>query len=172
MLSQMAESAVRAQVFEGQKQAAPEHRPCRAATSDREDESFGRPWPAVSPPMLDQRRQAFLRNLLGQRRVARSENAVAEQSPGQIPDLVSFLLGCSFTFESALLDAGIPVRHVEQRTNVPMFVTSISTRPAVFWACGVTSQAVAMKSRPPLMITHSPGYMFVTDRRDADYAVF
>jgi uncharacterized protein YcsI (UPF0317 family) len=41
----------------------------------------------------------------------------------------------------------------------------------VFWACGVTSQAVAMRSRPPLMITHSPGYMFVTDRRDADYAV-
>jgi len=77
--------AARAQVFEGQKQAAPEHRACCAATSDREDESLGRPWLAVSPPMLDQRRQAFLRNFLGQRRVARSENAIAEQSPGQIP---------------------------------------------------------------------------------------
>ena len=33
----------------------------------------------------------------------------------------------------------------------------------VFWACGVTPQAVAMRSRPALMITHAPGYMFVTD---------
>ena len=118
---------------------------------------------------------ADLRTDVARYRVYRDGSLVAE--PDEIlqywrPDLVSFLLGCSFTFESALLDAGIPVRHVEQRTNVPMFVTSISTRPAVFWACGVTSQAVAMKSRPPLMITHSPGYMFVTDRRDADYAVF
>lgn len=40
-------------------------------------------------------------------------------------DLVSFLIGCSFTFESALLDAGIPVRHLELQRNVPMFRTSI-----------------------------------------------
>ena len=33
----------------------------------------------------------------------------------------------------------------------------------VFWACGVTPQAVAMTARPPLMITHAPGCMFVTD---------
>jgi uncharacterized protein YcsI (UPF0317 family) len=33
----------------------------------------------------------------------------------------------------------------------------------VFWACGVTPQAVAMRARPPLMITHAPGHMFVTD---------
>ena len=42
----------------------------------------------------------------------------------------------------------------------------------VFWACGVTPQAVAMNSKPPLMITHSPGYMFITDAVDEDYAVF
>ena len=41
----------------------------------------------------------------------------------------------------------------------------------VFWACGVTPQAVAMSSKPPLMITHSPGFMFVTDMRDEDLAV-
>jgi uncharacterized protein YcsI (UPF0317 family) len=41
----------------------------------------------------------------------------------------------------------------------------------VFWACGVTPQAVALKSRPPLMITHSPGYMFITDIRDEELAV-
>src|SRR5439155_511901 len=33
----------------------------------------------------------------------------------------------------------------------------------VFWACGVTPQAVALASRPPFMITHSPGHMFITD---------
>src|SRR5438132_12891543 len=35
------------------------------------------------------------------------------------PDLVAFLLGCSFTFESALLQAGVPLRHLEQHRNVP-----------------------------------------------------
>ncbi|NQW20820.1 MAG: DUF1445 domain-containing protein, partial [Chloroflexi bacterium] len=41
----------------------------------------------------------------------------------------------------------------------------------VFWACGVTPQAVAMASKPELMITHSPGHMFVTDLKDEDLAV-
>ena len=152
-------------------------------------------------------------------------------------DLVTFLLGCSFTFESALMSAGIRMRHIEQGTNVAMYITSIQTVPAgafsgplvvsmrpipqskvvkavqvtsrfpyahgapvhigdpeaigigdigrpdygdpiaigenevpVFWACGVTPQAVAAASRPPLMITHAPGHMFVTDLRDEDLA--
>jgi uncharacterized protein YcsI (UPF0317 family) len=33
----------------------------------------------------------------------------------------------------------------------------------VFWACGVTPQAVALASKPAFMITHSPGHMFITD---------
>ena len=41
-------------------------------------------------------------------------------------DLVAFLLGCSFTFEQALLDAGVPLRHVEQDRTVPMFVTDVA----------------------------------------------
>ena len=153
-------------------------------------------------------------------------------------DLVSFLLGCSFSFEAALTDAGIPLRHQEMGCNVPMYITSIPTTPAgvfsgplvvsmrpipreqivravqittrfpathgapvhigrpedigirdiqrpdfgdpveirpgeepVFWACGVTPQAVALNSQPSLMITHAPGHMFITDQRDADYAV-
>ena len=153
-------------------------------------------------------------------------------------DMVSFLLGCSFTFEAALIGAGIPLPHFEAGRNVSMFVTSIETTPAgafsgpmvvsmrsipqdkvvravqvtsrfpsvhgapvhigdpaaigvadaavpdlgdpveihdgevpVFWACGVTPQAVAMASKPPLMITHSPGHMFITDLRDDDLAV-
>ncbi len=40
----------------------------------------------------------------------------------------------------------------------------------VFWACGVTPQAVLMASKPPLAITHSPGCMFVTDRLDRTLA--
>lgn len=153
-------------------------------------------------------------------------------------DLVSFLLGCSFSFESALAEAGIPLRHQEMGCNVPMYITNIATSPAgvfagpmvvsmrpvrydqvvravqvtsrfpathgapvhigepaaigirdidrpdfgdrveirageepVFWACGVTPQAVALNCRPALMITHAPGYMFVTAQRDADYAI-
>ena len=41
----------------------------------------------------------------------------------------------------------------------------------VFWACGVTPQAVAMAARPELMITHAPGHMFVTDVPVASLAV-
>ncbi|MDP9292809.1 MAG: putative hydro-lyase [Actinomycetota bacterium] len=154
-------------------------------------------------------------------------------------DLVAFLIGCSFTFERALLADGLPVRHVEQGVNVPMYRTSVACTPAgrfagplvvsmrpmrpdqairatqitsrygpvhgapvhvgepaaigiadldrpdygdpvevrngelpVFWACGVTPQAVAVASRPELMITHAPGHMFVTDARDEDQATF
>ena len=45
-------------------------------------------------------------------------------------DLVAFLIGCSFTFEAALLEAGVPLRHLEQGTNVPMYRTDRETRPA------------------------------------------
>jgi uncharacterized protein YcsI (UPF0317 family) len=42
-------------------------------------------------------------------------------------DLVSFLIGCSFSFEEAMLEAGLPLRHIEQKCNVPMYRTSIPT---------------------------------------------
>jgi uncharacterized protein YcsI (UPF0317 family) len=45
-------------------------------------------------------------------------------------DLVSFVIGCSFSFEQALLEAGLPVRHIEQERNVPMYRTSIATAQA------------------------------------------
>jgi uncharacterized protein YcsI (UPF0317 family) len=150
-------------------------------------------------------------------------------------DFIAFLLGCSFTFENALLEAGVPVRHIEMGRNVPMYRTNrmcrlagslhgpmvVSMRPLtptqivqavqvcarfprahgvpvhfgdpqalgiedlarpdygdpvevrpgetpVFWACGVTPQAVALVAKPALMITHKPGHMFVTDLRDKD----
>lgn len=46
------------------------------------------------------------------------------------PDLVTFLIGCSFTFENALLEAGIEVRHITDNTNVPMYRTTLPCRPA------------------------------------------
>ncbi|MET0287565.1 MAG: putative hydro-lyase [Polyangiales bacterium] len=45
-------------------------------------------------------------------------------------DLVPFLLGCSFSFEAALLKAGIPLRHLAQGKNVAMYKTNIETTPA------------------------------------------
>jgi uncharacterized protein YcsI (UPF0317 family) len=45
-------------------------------------------------------------------------------------DLVGFLIGCSFTFENALLQAGVPLRHIEMNRNVPMYRTNIPCRPA------------------------------------------
>ncbi len=45
-------------------------------------------------------------------------------------DFVAFLIGCSFTFEAALVEAGIPVRHVELGSNVPMYRTDIECAPA------------------------------------------
>ncbi len=41
----------------------------------------------------------------------------------------------------------------------------------VFWAWGVTPQAVAIQARPPLAIFHAPGHMFVNDRRHVDFDI-
>ncbi|HHY95125.1 MAG TPA: DUF1445 domain-containing protein, partial [Firmicutes bacterium] len=38
----------------------------------------------------------------------------------------------------------------------------------VFWACGVTPQVAVMRARLPLVITHAPGHMFITDIRDTE----
>jgi len=45
-------------------------------------------------------------------------------------DFVTFLLGCSFSFEEALLRANVPVRHIEENKNVPMFISSIACKPS------------------------------------------
>jgi uncharacterized protein YcsI (UPF0317 family) len=62
-------------------------------------------------------------------------NGVLAEEPGDIrhlwrDDLVSFVIGCSFTFENTLLEAGLPVRHLEQNVNVPMYVTNRPCRSA------------------------------------------
>ncbi len=58
-------------------------------------------------------------------------------------DMVAFLIGCSFTFEDALLAAGVPVRHIEQGSNVPMYRTDVACRPA-----GSLSGPLVVSMRP------------------------
>ncbi|MFF3564903.1 putative hydro-lyase [Streptomyces sp. NPDC002574] len=63
------------------------------------------------------------------------ENGVLVDEPGDVvthwrDDMVSFLIGCSFTFESALRGAGVPLRHVDQGRNVAMYRTNRYCRPA------------------------------------------
>ncbi|CNF53620.1 Uncharacterized conserved protein [Yersinia similis] len=48
----------------------------------------------------------------------------------QHPDLVTFLIGCSFTFETPMREAGIDIRHITDGCNVPMYKTNHLCRPA------------------------------------------
>lgn len=75
-------------------------------------------------------------------------------------DLVTFLIGCSFTFETALLSAGVPVRHIEAGGNVPMYTTTVECRPAGRMAgplvvsmrpvpAGLVDEAIRVTSRYP-----------------------
>lgn len=51
-------------------------------------------------------------------------------------------------------------------------VTILPNEEPVFWACGVTPQAIALKIKIPLMITHAPGYMFVSDVKESHYLAY
>jgi uncharacterized protein YcsI (UPF0317 family) len=153
-------------------------------------------------------------------------------------DLVSFVLGCSLSFEEALMAEGLRLRYAERGLRVPMFRTNIpcvpvgrfagpmvvSMRPfkpadairaiqvtsrfpavhgapihiglpeligihdllkpdygdvseilpnelPVFWACGVTPQSVIAQAKLDFAITHAPGCMLVTDRRNTEFAI-
>ncbi len=153
-------------------------------------------------------------------------------------DLVSFVIGCSFSFEEALMADGIEMRHIALARNVPMYRTCVPTKEAgpfhgpmvvsmrpmkpadairaiqittrfpavhgapvhigkpesigikdlmkpdygdavevaenelpVFWACGVTPQAVIATVKPEFCITHYPGSMLITDRRNSEFAI-
>ena len=55
---------------------------------------------------------------------------VADISDIWTDDLVVFALGCSFTFEHALMRAGIPVWHIDNDRTVPMYRSNIDTVPA------------------------------------------
>ena len=76
---------------------------------------------------------ADLRTAIPRYRVWRDGELVDEPvdaTPFWRDDLVSFLIGCSFTFEGALVTAGVPLRHVDQGRNVSMFVTNRECRAA------------------------------------------
>ena len=146
-------------------------------------------------------------------------------------------IGCSFSFEEALIEDGIEVRHIACGCNVPMYRTNVDCVPAgvfhgtlvvsmrpmkpadairavqitsrfpsvhgapvhlglpgaigirdiaqarlwrrgaggadelpVFWACGVTPQAVIAQVKPEFCITHAPGSMLITDLRNTKLA--
>lgn len=59
------------------------------------------------------------------------------------PDFVSFLIGCSFSFEEELLEANITVRHIEENCNVPMYLTNIPCEKA-----GIFSGNMVVSMRP------------------------
>ena len=87
----------------------------------------GEPEPARSAPGAD------VRTDVGGYRVYR--NGELTEQRGEIrdlwrDDLVAFLLGCSHTFDHALIEAGVSVRNVECNTTVSMFVTNVACRPA------------------------------------------
>src|SRR5262245_23123761 len=87
----------------------------------------GSPEPRATAPGAD------LRTDLARYRVF--ENGVLIEEPTDIrrwwrDDLVAFLLGCSFSFEAAMLRSGLPLRHLEEQRTVPMFRTSIACAPA------------------------------------------
>ncbi len=73
-------------------------------------------------------------------------------------DFVSFVIGCSFTFEAAMLRAGLPVRHIEQGCNVPMYRTNIPCESA-----GVFRGPLVVSMRP-LTPAHAVQAVQVTSR--------
>ena len=52
-----------------------------------------------------------------------------------LDDYVSFYLGCSFSFEEAMIKAGIPLQNVSEKRNVSMFITNIQCKPAGPFSC-------------------------------------
>jgi uncharacterized protein YcsI (UPF0317 family) len=58
-------------------------------------------------------------------------------------DLVTFVIGCSFSFEEALMQAGLPLRHVEQKRNVAMYRSNLVTQSA-----GVFHGPMVVSMRP------------------------
>ncbi len=76
-------------------------------------------------------------------------------------DLVTFVIGCSFSFEQALIDAGIPLRHITEGRNVAMFRTSIPTVPA-----GIFHGPMVVSMRP-MTAAHAIRAVQVTARTPA-----
>ncbi len=76
-------------------------------------------------------------------------------------DLVTFLIGCSFTFEAALQDAGIRIAHMDQGVNVPMYRTNRECTPA-----GAMSGPLVVSMRP-VPASQVPDAVRITSRYPA-----
>ena len=86
----------------------------------------GDPEPKIIAPGAD------IRTDLPRYRIFRHGELVEEATdirPFWRSDLVAFLIGCSFSFENAMLNSELPVRHVEEEKNVPMYKTNIECIP-------------------------------------------
>lgn len=74
-------------------------------------------------------------------------------------DLVTFVLGCSFTFEEALIRGGFPVRHIGLGRNVPMFRTNLETlRGGIFEGPLVVTMRAYPRARIPEIFDLSAAY--------------
>ncbi|MFQ5495915.1 MAG: putative hydro-lyase [Phycisphaerae bacterium] len=125
----------------------------------------------VTPPGQYEARQlapgSDLRTDLPRYRVLKEGRCV--DRPGSIEahwyeNSVAFLIGCSFTFEAALIEAGLPVRHIEQGRNVPMYRTNIRCRPVdpfeaplVVSMRPMTPRQAAMAARVTSRFSHAHG---------------
>ena len=58
-------------------------------------------------------------------------------------DFVTFALGCSFSFEESLLEAGLEIRNLSMKCNVPMYITSIDCKES-----GVFKGKMVVSMRP------------------------
>ena len=88
---------------------------------------------AVGDPGLPDLGDIDIRTDLPRYRVFRNGDCVDEPTDVRdlwSDDMVAFVLGCSFSFEAPLIEAGIPMHHIERDTVVPMFRTNIDCVPA------------------------------------------
>jgi uncharacterized protein YcsI (UPF0317 family) len=65
-------------------------------------------------------------------------------------DSVAFLLGCSLTFENALLEAGVPLRHLEHDRKIPVYITNVECEPAGKFA---GPMVVSMRAVPAHLVS-------------------
>lgn len=88
---------------------------------------IGNPHPKTCVLNNEQGTAGDVRSDLPKYRIYRNGLLVEEVSNVQAywqQDLVTFLLGCSFTFERALQEYGIPVRNIDEGKNVSMYKTN------------------------------------------------
>jgi uncharacterized protein YcsI (UPF0317 family) len=94
------------------------------------------------------------------------------QIPADRLDDAAAISGAMPAVHGAPVHIGDPAALGIRDLGRPDFGDPVGAEPGdvpVFWACGVTPQVALMAAAPPFAITHAPGYMFVSDKRDSDY---